>query len=86
MVIAGVADLVGTMRDTDSPRPLGDREIVGRMMRISKGVGWRGVQPEWCMMGPLVPAGTALALTVRHASSRREGYASCAELSRHHGR
>ena len=38
-------------------------------MRISKGVGWRGVQPEWCMMVPLVPAGTALALTVRRARS-----------------
>jgi hypothetical protein len=28
---------------TGPPRPSGDREIVGRMERISKGVGWRGV-------------------------------------------
>jgi len=51
------------------------------MVRISKGVGWRGVQPEWCMEVPRAPAGTALALTARHASPRREGYAQCAELS-----
>ena len=45
----------------DPPRPLGDREIVGRMVRIPKGVGWRDVQPEWCMMVPLGPSRTILA-------------------------
>ena len=32
-------------------------------------------------MVPLAPAGTALALTVRHASPRQERYASCVKLS-----
>ena len=42
------------------------------MKHISNGVGWRGVQPEWCMMVLLAPACTALVLTVRHASPRHE--------------
>ena len=66
---------------TGSPRPSGDREIVGRMERISKGVGWRGVQPEWCMRCSSASTCTALALTVRHASTRQERYASCTKLS-----
>jgi hypothetical protein len=66
---------------TGPPRPSGDREIVGRMERISKGVGWRGVQPEWCMRCSSASTGTALALTVRHASARQERYASCTQLS-----
>ena len=41
------------------------------MKHISNGVGWRGVQPEWCMM-VLLAACTALAPTVRHASPRHE--------------
>ena len=52
------------------------------MQRISKGVSWRDVQPEWCMMVLLAPTCTALALTVRHASClRQERYASCVKLS-----
>ena len=66
---------------TGPPRPSGDREIVGRMERISKGVGWRGVQPEWCMRCSSASTCTALALTVRHASTRQERYASCTKLS-----
>ena len=66
---------------TGPPRPSGDREIVGRMERISKGVGWRGVQPEWCMRCSSASTCTALALTVRHASARQERYASCTKLS-----
>ena len=66
---------------TGPPRPLGDREIVGRRQRISKGVSWRDVQPEWCMMVLLAPTCTALALTVRHASPRPSRYAACARLS-----
>ena len=42
------------------------------MKHISNGVGWRGVQPEWCMMVLLAAACTALAPTVRHASPRHE--------------
>jgi hypothetical protein len=66
---------------TGPPRPSGYREIVGRMERISKGVGWRGVQPEWCMRCSSASTCTALALTVRHASLRQERYASCTKLS-----
>ena len=66
---------------TGPPRPSGDREIVGRMEHISKGVGWRGVQPEWCMRCSSASTCTALALTVRHASTRQERYASCTKLS-----
>ena len=66
---------------TGPPRPPGDREIVGRMERISKGVGWRGVQPEWCMRCSSASTCTALALTVRYASTRQERYASCTKLS-----
>ena len=66
---------------TGPRRSPGDREIVGRRQRISKGMSWRDVQPEWCMMGLLAPTCTALALTVRHASPRQERYASCVKLS-----
>ena len=66
---------------TGPPWSPGDREIVGRRQRISKGVSWRDVQPEWCMMRLLAPSCTALALTVRRASPRQERYASCVKLS-----